>query len=152
MPLPDVIEHLSASLRDEGAANDSQASKLRDRWVAQMVRFGAVPILIATLLMTLHFYDAVGLRWSWGWVCVLFDLGLSVTCLFLTFTKWFTRHWRPLSLLLLTALIVSNTGIGTLGNEPLPVYIMLLLLMVGAGSILPWPQSYQLILILVCLS
>jgi PAS domain S-box-containing protein len=152
MRLPDVIEHLSASLRDEGGANDSQAAKLRDRWVAQMVRFGAVPILIATLLMMLHSYDTVGLRWSWGGVCVLFDLGLSVTCLSLTFTKWFTRHWRPLSLLLLTALIVSNTGIDTLGNEPLPVYIMLLLLMVGTGSILPWPQRYQLILILVSLS
>ena len=147
-----VIEQLSASVKDQQVARDSRLSRLRDLWVKKMVRWGAVPITVATILVMLHYYDVIGFHWSWGWGCVLFSLLLIAVCLYLTFTEWFLCKWQLVCLILLTGEVISYTGIGTVGYEPMLLYIALMLVMLGTASILPWSQRYQVFFNLVCLT
>jgi PAS domain S-box-containing protein len=147
-----VIEHLTASLKDQTTAVDSRASTMRDEWVGRMVQFGAVPILIAATLNIVAFHQPSGFRWSWALGCAWFNLLVSVSALSLSFTKSFTRNWRPVAFFLLIALITSNTVLGTLGQEPMLLFISLILLMVGTGSILPWSRRVQLTFIVLCLA
>ena len=113
-----VIEHLTASLKDQTTAVDSRASTLRHEWVARMVRFGATPILIAALLNVFEFHQSTGWRWSWELGCAWFNCLLAVSTLSLTFTRWFTRNWRPAAFFIVSALLASNTVLGTLGQQP----------------------------------
>ena len=53
---------------------------------------------------------------------------------------------------ILSALVASNTVLGTLGQEPKLLFISLILLMVGSGSILPWSKRVQVTFILMCLA
>jgi PAS domain S-box-containing protein len=145
-----VIEHLTASLRDRTAAIDARASTLGDEWVTRMVRFGAVPILIAALLNIVEFHLASHSIESWALRCAWFNCLLALTTLSLTFTKWFIERWRSAAFLILTALVASNTVLGTLGGQPKLLFISLILLMVGTGSILPWPRRVQLTYLALC--
>jgi PAS domain S-box-containing protein len=113
------------------------------------VRFGTLPVLIISLLNIVEFY---GPRWSWPLGCAWFNCLLSVSCLSLTFTRWFSRNWLPVVGFLLTALIASKTVLGISGQEPMLLFVSLILLMVGTGSILPWPTRVQVSFNLVCLA
>ena len=147
-----MIEHLTASLKDQTTAADSRASTLRHEWVARMVRFGATPILIAALLNIVEFHHSTGWRWSWALGCASFNCLVAVSTLSLTLTRWFTRNWRPAAFFILSALLVSNTVLGTFGQQPTLLFVSLILLMVGSGSILPWSRRVQLTFILMCLA
>ncbi len=116
-----------------------------------MIQFGAIPITIAALLNILEFYSAGAPHWSWALRCALFNSFLGVTALCLTSTRWFTRHWRPMTFLILSALIASDTVLGTLGQQAIMLYSSLMLLMLGTGALLPWPKRVQLCFNLVCL-
>ena len=50
---------------------------------------------------------------------------------------------------LLTALVASDTVLGTLGHEPMLLFLSLILLMVGAASVLPWSTRVQVLFNLV---
>jgi PAS domain S-box-containing protein len=145
-----VIEHLTASLRDRTAAIDSRNSTMGDEWVARMVRFGATPILIAALLNIVEFQGANGSVSSWALRCAWFNFFLALTTLSLTFTKRFIRSWQGAAFFILSALLASNTVLGTLGGQPKLLFISLILLMVGTGSILPWPRRVQVAFIALC--
>jgi two-component system sensor histidine kinase/response regulator len=124
----------------------------RDAWVLRMIRFGAAPVLIAALLNIFQFHYKSGLLWSWALGCAWFNALLGSTTLALSFAKWFTRRWRPITFFILSSLVASDTVLGTLGHEPKLLFISLLLLIVGTGSILPWPIRVQIGFSLLCLS
>ena len=142
-----MTEYLKATARDTSNAIEA-SPMMRDAWVARMNQFGAVLILLVSLINVVQFH---GPHWSWGLGCAWFNCFLSVTCLSLTFTRWFVRNWRPAVFFLLTALIVSNTVIGTIGQAPMLLFLSLILLIAGTGSILPWSSGYQISFNAVCL-
>ena len=145
-----VIQHLTASLKDKTTAVDSRVSTMGEEWVARMVRFGALPILIAALLNIVEFHRASLPVESWALRCAWFNCLLAIATLSLTFTKWFIKRWRSAAFVILTALVASNTVLGTLGGQPKLLFISLILLMVGTGSILPWPRRVQVTYIALC--
>ena len=117
-----------------------------------MVRFGAVPIVVAALLNIFQFLRSTGLVWSWALGCAYFNFVLGGTALALSYAKGFIGKWQPLTFFILAALVVSDTVLGTLGHEPKLLFISLLLLMVGTGSLLPWSIRVQSYFNLVCLT
>ena len=138
-----------ATLGDTTNEMDGRATLMRDAWVIRMVQFGAVPILIFSILNVVEFY---GPRWSWAlgsaWLSVL----LSVICISLTFTRWFTRHWRATVLFFLVALTASDAMLAALGHQESKLFVFsVVLMMVGTGSILPWSTRYQVSFNLLCL-
>ena len=147
-----MIKDLTASLRDTTPTTDSRASMKRDAWVVRMVRFGAAPILVAALLNIFQFHRSSGLFWSWALGCAWFNGLLGSGALALSFAKRFTRKWRPVTFLILTALVASDTVLGTVGHQPKLLFISLLLLMFGTGSILPWSIRVQICFNLLCLA
>src|SRR5579871_3424894 len=146
-----VTEHLTASLDDRAVAVDSRISTLHDEWVAGMLRFGSAPILVAALLNIFEFYYVRRQRFSWALGCAFFNAFLAGGTLSLTFTGWFNKNWRPTTFLILVALLSSNTVLGTLGGEARLLFISSILLMVGTGSLLPWPRRFQIYFNLLCL-
>jgi PAS domain S-box-containing protein len=146
-----VIEYLKASLSDTSSASDPRASVRSDAWVVRMVRCGGTAVLVAALLNLFQFHRASGLFWSWALACAWFNFLLANVTFGVTFCKRFTKHWRPVMFLILSALVTSDTVLGTLGGEPKLLFISLILLMVGTGSLLPWPIRIQVCFDLVCL-
>ncbi len=147
-----MIEDLTASLRDTDRAMDSRASVRRDAWVVRMVRFGAAPVLVAALLNVFQFHEKTGLYWSWALGCAWFNAFLGGSTLAVSFVEGFTKKWRPVMFVVLLSLIGSDTVLGTIGHEPKLLFISLILLMVGTGSILPWSIRMQISFNLLCLA
>ncbi len=147
-----VIEDLTASLRDTTAAVDARTAARRDAFVVRMVRFGAAPILVAALLNIVQFHRSGQLFWSWALGCACFNGLLGASTVALTFTSRFARKWRPVTFLAVSALVASDTVLGTVGHEPKLLFISLILLMVGTGSLLPWSIRLQLSFNLLCLT
>ena len=152
LPGSTVIEDLTASLRDTDRPMDSRASMRRDAWVVRMVRFGAAPVLVAALLNVFQFHEKTGLYWSWALGCAWFNAFLGVSILTSSFVKGFAKKWRPVMFVVLLGLIGSDTVLGTIGHEPKLLFISLILLMVGTGSILPWSIRVQIGFNLLCLA
>jgi len=123
---------------------DARAATMRDAWVIRVIRFGTTPIIAACVLLMMQLYVRVGLHWTWGWSGALFNSVISAICLGLTFGTWFTHRWRPIAFTLLSLILASNTVIGTVGGEPMLLYIASMLLVLGSGSLLPWSTRYQL--------
>ncbi len=146
-----MLECLSAT-QGTSQVNDSQASTRREAEIARMVRFGAAPILVAALLNIFQFARPTGWVWSWALACACFNCLLGASSLALSFVERVIRQWRPFTFLTLTGLVVSDTVLGTLGHQPKLLFISLILLMVGTGSLLPWPIRLQTCFDLVCLT
>ncbi len=125
---------------------------MRDGLVVRMVRFGATPILVAALLNVFQFHEKTGLYWSWALGCAWFNAFLGSSTLALSFVEGFTKKWRPVMFVVLLGLIGSDTVLGTIGHEPKLLFISLILLMVGTGSILPWSIRVQISFNLLCLT
>src|SRR5579871_2556338 len=147
-----VIDDLTASLRDTTSVVDARTAARRDAFVVRMVRFGAAPILIAALLNIVQFHRSGQLFWSWMLGCACFNGFLGAGTVALTFTRRFVRKWRPVTFLAVSALVASDTVLGTVGHEPKLLFISLILLMVGTGSLLPWSIRLQLSFNLLCLT
>jgi len=131
---------------------DSRASMMRAAWVARMVQLGTLPILLISIVNIVEFYPKNGTGWSWALGCAALNFFLCVTCLSLSFTRWFTRNWLSVVCFLLTALVASKTVLGISARDPMLLFVSSILLMAGTGSILPWPVRVQVYFDLMCLA
>ena len=89
---------------------------------------------------------------SWALWCAWFNGALALTTFSASFTRWFKRLWRPAAFLTISALLASDTVLGTLGGQPKLLFISLLLLMFGTSSILPWSRRVQVGFNLLCVA
>jgi PAS domain S-box-containing protein len=141
---------ITAIFSDSSNAIESRATRMSEGWAARMVQFGTVLILAFSLL---NVVECSSPRWTWGLGCAWLSVLLSVVCLSLTFTRWFTRNWRPLMFFVVAAITISHTLLALFGHQDSRLFVFaLLLLMVGTGSILPWPTRYQVAFNLLCLT
>jgi len=113
----------------------------------------------AFLLIALFELSCIGLSlsvlgqsdWSRFVPLEIFNAVAGFIVLSIMWTLWFERHWRAsafgfCSVVLLTASVLS---FATARTEPLFVSVMLLL--IGAGSLVPWETRWQTALTILCL-
>ncbi|HKU26417.1 MAG TPA: PAS domain S-box protein [Candidatus Sulfotelmatobacter sp.] len=67
-----------------------------------------------------------------------------------TWQRWFSRIWKPASLLFATVLILSTGILSAKGDSPAPFMFLLVLLPVG-GAILPWKTRWHCGMCALCL-
>ena len=77
------------------------------------------------------------------------NLLLAAAVLGATHAEVFSAYWRALVWWSLSALLVSSTLIGLSDNQPDPLFVSVLLILVGAGVLVPWGWRRQVALEMV---
>jgi PAS domain S-box-containing protein len=81
----------------------------------------------------------------------IFDIALVGAGLCLTYSKWFARNWRPVTMAFCLVLIASRT-LSTLAiNDDEPLMLALFVVMLGAAVLVPWSARWQGLLTLASL-
>jgi two-component system, sensor histidine kinase and response regulator len=80
------------------------------------------------------------------------NLAVGLLGLGLTLTDWFRSHWRSCTFALTAALVVNDTVMGTFGGQATLLFVSLMLLLMGTGSLLPWSPGWQGVFNAVCLA
>ena len=70
-------------------------------------------------------------------------VGIAALVLALTSSKWFERYWRPVCFANLVAIYVLTLALRLLTGETPPLFITLMLTIIGAGAILLWSARWQ---------
>ncbi len=79
------------------------------------------------------------------------NLGLLGLALALTFSEWFSRHWRSATLVFCSLLLSVGTAISVIGRMPDLYLASLVLFSIGCAVFVPWEASWQAALNLICL-
>jgi signal transduction histidine kinase len=82
----------------------------------------------------------------------LFNLLAGFVCLSITWVAWFDYHWRPTLSGLFAAIITTSTVVSLCTGSTEPLFISIVLLLVGSGSLVPWNLLWQGVLTALCLS
>jgi two-component system, sensor histidine kinase and response regulator len=125
-----------------GAAPGSPAI-LSDESSARMVRAGALAIVIANFINLIEVTVSPGATPPWQLACVWALLAVGAVTAALSLTNWFTRHWRPLSWLLGVAVVACATALGVGAGKMELLYVSLVLMIMGPGTLLPWSPAWQ---------
>ena len=81
-----------------------------------------------------------------------FNLGLLGLVFGVTFSQWFSRHWRGATLIFCSLLLAVGTAISVIARMP-DVYLAgLALFSIGCAVFVPWEASWQAALNLLCLA
>jgi PAS domain S-box-containing protein len=114
-----------------------------DETVTGLSRVGALLIVFSNLVY------AVGHRYTSGSMLdathslILANVGIGVVFYLLTFTAAMPRYWREIAALVCTALLVSNTAIGAESMLVEPLFMSVLVIIVGVGMLAPWDWRWQ---------
>jgi PAS domain S-box-containing protein len=79
-------------------------------------------------------------------------VGITALVLALTISNWFERHWRAVCFADLSAIYVLTLALSMLDGGTQPLFILLVLTIVGAAALLPWSARWQLGLSAVALA
>jgi len=125
------------------ARNVFSDSQIADEKIVGLSRAGAVLIVFFQLVY------ATEHRWS---SASTFDATLSLHLtniavglgfFLLSFSASTARYWRPLALLVCAALLISTTAICAESTRVEPLFVSVLVIVVGAGTLAPWDWSWQ---------
>ena len=75
---------------------------------------------------------------------ISFDIAIAAAAYGATYTEWFERHWRAMTMVLCLCVIVSRTAMGIAMDEDEPVLMLLYVLVVGTAMLVPWSLRWEL--------
>ena len=145
-PQPDRLNAEASASRELSRArarNTSFDLPVVDETVAGLSRVGALLIVFSNLVY------AVGHRYTSGSTfdatesLILANVGVGVVFFLLTFTAAIPRYWREIVIFVCTTLLVSNTAIGAESMRVEPLFVSVLVVVVGAGTLAPWDWRWQ---------
>ena len=70
-------------------------------------------------------------------------IGITALVLALTMSKWFERNWRLVCFANLLAIYGLTLALGLLTGDTEPLFITVVLTLIGAGALLRWPAGWQ---------
>jgi hypothetical protein len=127
------------------------AEAWKSTWAARFMRPGFLLIVlfeIACLATSVHFFPTLGAR---ALPFELFNLLAGFVCLSITWTLWFDYHWRASIFGFCAIVLVTSTYVGIATGRTEPLFMSVILLLVGAGSLVPWNVRWQAALTALCL-
>jgi PAS domain S-box-containing protein len=128
------------------------AELLRSTWAANFMRPGFLLILLFEVLsiaLSLRFLPSVGANQL---PFQLFNLLAGFVCLSIIWTLWFDYQWRAGIFAVCAAILVTSTYVGLATGRTEPLFMSVILLLVGAGSLVPWNTRWQVALTALCLA
>jgi len=113
----------------------------------------------AFLLIALFELGCIGLSlhllgqsdWSRILPLEVFNGVAGFVVLSIMWTLWFERHWRAGAFGFCSVVLVSATVLSFATARTEPLFISVLLLLIGAGSLIPWDTRWQTALTILCL-
>ena len=84
--------------------------------------------------------------WAFDATLGLYLISIAVGVVFFlsTFTAAIRLYWREITICLCTAFVVSNTAIGVESMRVEPVFVVVLVTIVGVGTLCPWEWRWQI--------
>jgi PAS domain S-box-containing protein len=126
-----------ASVRQQGSAHLSRAL------IVPSIRLGAAFVL---LFQTGYLFADVHIVPAAAHATVPFHLlNILLAAIFLrvTFSGWFREHWEAATWFGCCALMASSTAISLAGDQPDPLFVSVLLFLIGTGMLVPWSWRWQ---------
>jgi signal transduction histidine kinase/CheY-like chemotaxis protein/HPt (histidine-containing phosphotransfer) domain-containing protein len=71
-------------------------------------------------------------------------VGVAALALALTTSDWFARHWRAICLANLLAIYGLTLALRLVADDSQPLFMTLVLTLIGAAALLPWSARWQL--------
>ncbi|HVA80088.1 MAG TPA: PAS domain S-box protein [Candidatus Binataceae bacterium] len=68
---------------------------------------------------------------------------IGAAVLAVTWTAWFSRYWRSTVWTLCCTLLASTTAISIANGQIEPLFVSIILLLIGAATLVPWSASWQ---------
>jgi PAS domain S-box-containing protein len=113
-----------------------------ERWGTLMLRVGSV--IIAVCQSAYLFYELRSADYLPATLGLhLFNIGVAVLALGISFNVRVMRHWRGIALTMCGAVLGGTAAINILRHEDLPLFIAAMLFSTGAGCLVPWNVRWQ---------
>jgi hypothetical protein len=143
----DVGADVYYSLRD---AIENEMS--RRSWLTRIVRSGVLFVVLFELGALLGLRAQSGVDSNPILPFEVFNIVAGAVCLYITWTLWFQYNWRVVVFTFCGIVIAGASYLSLSSGQTAPLLVSVILLLVAAGSSLPWNGRWQGMLILLCLS
>src|SRR5215469_8986617 len=149
--LTTALPEASAAAGPPEAHNESLLGRLAH--VSQPVDGQTSPIRLALGLLVL--FELLYLIEIWKFETrslgiatyfIFVDVALAAAGFSASYTAWFERHWRAITLAVCLGVIVCRTAMGIAMDEDEPVLLILYALVLGTAVLVPWDLRWELCL------
>ena len=145
-PQRDQLKGEASTLRElerSRARNTLFDSPVVDENVIGLLRAGAVLIVFFQLVYAAEHRYTSASTFDATLSLHLINIAIGVVFFLLTFTAAMPRYWREIAIFVCTALLVSTTAIGAESMRIEPLFVSVLVIVVGAGTLVPWDWRWQ---------
>ncbi len=114
-----------------------------DATVTGLTRVGALLIVFFNLVYAAENFYTPASTFDASLSLHLASIAMGVGLFLLTFTGAIPRYWREIVIFVCTALLVSNTVIGAESMRVEPLFVSVLFIVIGVGTLAPWDWRWQ---------
>ncbi len=136
-----------ASTLDEPARARSRTtlstSQVVNGNIVRLWRTGAALVVLFELIYAAEHHYASASKFDATLKLHLINIAIGVLFFLSSFTIAMPRYWRQLALSVCTALLVSTTSICTTSGRVEALFVSVLVIVVGTGTIAPWDWGWQ---------
>jgi hypothetical protein len=143
---------MARSLRDALMRMTARTDLIERRGVLNLMRPGFLLIAIfelASLSMSVLMFPE--LRWR-ALPFELFNAIAAFVCLWLMWTSRFETKWRETAFAFFFVVILAASYLSLVTGRTEPLFVSVMIVMFGAGSLVPWNQRWQAGLTALCLA
>ncbi len=125
------------------ARNTSFDLPIVDETVIGLSRAAALLIVFFNLIEAAEHRYTSGSTFDATQSLILASVAVGVVFFLLTFTAAISRYWREITIFVCTALLVLDTAVGAESMRVEPLFVSVLVIMVGVGMLAPWDWRWQ---------
>src|ERR1035437_4033120 len=141
-PQPDRL-NAEASASRELSRSTLPNSSIVEQDVADLARSGALLIVFFQLIYAAEHRYTSASSFDATLSLHLANIAIGVVFVLLTFSTAMPRYWREIATFVCTAVMVSTTAIGVESMRIEPLFVTVLVMLIGAGMLAPWGWRWQ---------
>lgn len=148
-PQPDQLNAEALTLRELARARARTTlfdSPVDNENVAGLLRADALLIVFFQLVYAAEHHYASAATFDATLSLHLANIAIGVGFFLSSFTAAMPRYWREIAIFVCTALLVSTTAIGAESMRIEPLFVSVLGIVVGAGTLAPWDWRWQAVI------
>src|ERR1700683_2861466 len=122
----------------------------RENWSSQFMRPGLLLIAvfqIASIAASAFLFHNSGRYFPFE----IFNAVAAVTCLWFLWASRFEHQWRTVAFSFCLAILIAASYLSFITHRTEPLLMAVMLLLFGAGSLVPWSARWKSALTIVCL-
>ena len=123
----------------------------RESWTSQFMRPGLLLIAIfelGSIAASAFLFHTSGRYLPFE----IFNVAAAITCLWFMWDSRFEHQWRAVAFSFCLAILIAASYLSFITNRTEPLLMAVMLLLFGAGALVPWNARWQTALTIICLS